>query len=57
MGYNDYYNIISINGTSVIRVIYNEETGLYHWNGDASYSGYTEEECILYSVDNKREDI
>jgi hypothetical protein len=42
----DSYNILSINGVDIITVIYNSDTGMYHWNGDANYSGHTLQECI-----------
>lgn len=35
---------MSINGSTIIDFIYNEETGLYHWDGDSNYAGYTAEE-------------
>lgn len=41
---NDWRVIVGTNGEP-FTVRYNQETGLYHYNGDASYAGYTREEC------------
>lgn len=41
-----YITALSINGVDELCFEYNEETGLYHWNGDANYAGYTEEELL-----------
>lgn len=36
----------SINGVDMITFELSPETGLFHWNGDSSYAGYTEEELM-----------
>lgn len=36
----------SINGVDYLRFRYVEETGLYHWEGQSNYAGFTEEELL-----------
>lgn len=39
-------NALSINGVDRFDFLFVEETGLYHWNGDTNYCGYTKEELL-----------
>lgn len=36
----------SVNGVDMLRFEYVEETGFFHWHGNANYCGYTEKELL-----------
>ena len=46
MATKKYFTILSCNGVDAITVFFNDDTELYHYNGDANYCGYTLNECI-----------